>query len=131
MKLIMYTINPVGIEPTVRISVDVELTRAQLLQAALELTEIAKELHPTGIRAPTVHLNGTSRDGLLTGYRDAYEAVSEAIDKLAACSPHGRDYYPQGEQAIVEAGREHRLRIKRLTEVKNDLETLAISVAER
>ena len=37
-----------------------------------------------------------------------------AIDKLILTSPHGRDYYPQGDNAIVKAGAEHRIRMASL-----------------
>ena len=36
------------------------------------------------IAIPTIHLNGTSREALLQGYRDAIDALREAERKLAA-----------------------------------------------
>jgi hypothetical protein len=44
---------------------------------------------------PTVHLNGTGREGLRRKYRTAYLTLTPAIEALRQTTPHGRDYYPQ------------------------------------
>lgn len=50
---------------------------------------------------PVVHLNGTSKNGLLQQYCDSMAALRKAIQSLPA--PHGRDYYPKGEDVIQAA----------------------------
>lgn len=55
---------------------------------------------------PTIHLNGTSREALAAPLREAHEKLGEALAALEACAPHGRDYYPQGPQALRAATRE-------------------------
>ena len=53
---------------------------------------------------PTIHLNGTSGEALLEGYRTAMEAVGEAVRKLNnETHPNARDYYPQGNHAYQDA----------------------------
>jgi hypothetical protein len=50
---------------------------------------------------PTVHLNGTSKERLLEDLRKAHDAIEQA--RYAIPVPHGRDYYPQGEDALGKA----------------------------
>ena len=72
---------------------------------------------------PTVHLNGTSRKELAEGYYAAVIALTAALDVLGHSppAPHGRDYYPQGDDAIHRATEEHRDRIKRVTSVLEEM----------
>ena len=74
------------------------------------------------MRHPTVHLNGTSKDSLLKGYREAYESLNKAQEAMGQCSPHGRDYYPQGDNAIHEAIQEHRAHMKNIAEAIKAIE---------
>lgn len=83
------------------------------------------------MRAPMVHLNGTSQQALLDAYRDAARAVSRAIDALAATAPNGRDYYPLGDGALREALEEHRARLLKLTAVENELVAIHRAVHRR
>lgn len=73
------------------------------------------------MKLPTVHLNGTSRDALTSGYADAYHAVSDALDALENVELNGRDYYPQGPDAFSEAQREHTERCVALRVVRDQL----------
>ena len=52
---------------------------------------------------PTVHLNGTGKAALVDGIEAAHRAVAAALDALAEAAPNGRDYYPQGSDAIGRA----------------------------
>lgn len=80
---------------------------------------------------PTIHLNGSSAQSLTDDYVEAMRAVSDAIDKVQRhAAPNGRDYYPQGNSAIDAALAEHRARLTKLTEVKAELEELAIHCHE-
>jgi hypothetical protein len=57
---------------------------------------------------------------------EALLAVEEAIQKIRATYPHGRDYYPQGEEAIRVAQEEHAQRLEYLKVIKQDLEQLCL-----
>jgi hypothetical protein len=81
---------------------------------------------------PTVHLNGTSKTELVNGYRDALGAVNEAYRKLAAIMPHGRDYYVQSDgRALSIARNQHVDRLRKLEEIKTELETIAVAVVDQ
>jgi hypothetical protein len=75
---------------------------------------------------PTIHLNGTSRGDLHAAYMDALIAVEETIKKMRAAWPHGRDYYPQGEDAIVTARHEWVQHVQHLEDLKRNLEHLCL-----
>ena len=75
---------------------------------------------------PTIHGNGTSAAELRDLYTAAYRAVTEAGDVLAKTGPSGRDYYPQGPDAIQRATMEHRARQTALSNVAEELMELAI-----
>lgn len=76
------------------------------------------------MRIPTVHLNGTSRAALVEQLENAVNALRTATDAVAACNPHGRDYYTQGENALAEAAREHASRLARLLTVRDELSAI-------
>jgi hypothetical protein len=58
---------------------------------------------------------------------DALIAIEEAIKALRKCAPHGRDYYPQGEDAIAAAVKEHVCRLNYLKDIHNVLEILCLA----
>lgn len=70
---------------------------------------------------PTIHLNGTAREELLSQLCDAITAIMAAMDTLAKACPNGRDYYPQGPDAIQEALRQHANRLHNLKAVLDEL----------
>lgn len=80
---------------------------------------------------PTVHLNGTSADELMKQFRDAFDALHKATCLLQQAAPHGRDYYPQGQDTIYQAQKEHRARIDKLIDVKNELLLLAGAIQKQ
>lgn len=80
------------------------------------------------MKTPTIHHNGTSRDALLKGYIDAAEAIRDALKLVAQTAPNGRDYYPQGNTAILDAQREHKARLKMLMEVYRELSEMIDAV---
>jgi hypothetical protein len=82
------------------------------------------------LRKPTVHLNGTSPDALFEQLANVNGAIRKAISTLQEAAPHGRDYYPQGDNAINEATKEHLDRIARLRSVMSEIEELAEHVAD-
>lgn len=78
-----------------------------------------------GPMIPTVHLNGTSRAELLRQLTTAAEAARTLIEALNEAMPNGRDYYPQGDDAIQQARREHAVRIDAVRNIKIDLMAIA------
>lgn len=74
--------------------------------------------------APTIHLNGTSRDELTAGYYAAMQAVQAAQDATQKTAPNGRDYYPQGPEAYTAARDEHYARLQTLEKIRAELEAL-------
>lgn len=80
------------------------------------------------VQAPTIHLNGTSKEALVEGYRNAIHALHEAGRELAKTYPNGRDYYPQGEQAIHRAMDEHESRMNRLRGIIGELEEIVMEI---
>lgn len=52
---------------------------------------------------PTIHLNGTGYTTLRDEYAAAYDAISKAVEALAATTCNGRDFYPQGADAYYRA----------------------------
>jgi hypothetical protein len=74
---------------------------------------------------PTIHLNGTSKEQITEALCDAYSAINDALSKLKQTAPNGRDYYPQGSEALSNATNEHFSRMQRLTSVMQELEQIA------
>ena len=72
----------------------------------------------------TIHLNGTSKERLLEQWSNAYDALRVALEKLAEAGPNGRDYYPQGLEALYKAQDEHHNRMQKVLDVMKDLQTL-------
>ncbi len=77
---------------------------------------------------PTIHMNGTSQNSLTDGYMNALNAVQTAMDTLARVVPHGRDYYPQGPEAILLAQTQHREHMGRLNSVVEDLSQIVMHI---
>jgi len=78
--------------------------------------------------APTLHLNGTGRADLLNQQRNAMQALRLALTAMQNAAPHGRDYYPQGPDALAKAQAEHAMRLALVEKVLGDLEILAASI---
>ena len=76
------------------------------------------------LAVPTVHLNGTSRRELMEQICAAMTALQEAEAALRRASPHGRDYYPQGEHALARAQSDHTARLERLRSIYDELEAI-------
>tara|TARA_R110000803_G_scaffold32357_6_gene71388 strand:- start:698 stop:988 length:291 start_codon:yes stop_codon:yes gene_type:complete len=80
------------------------------------------------LTVPTVHLNGTGKDDLLNQLYDAYEAVGHALDVMRKAGPNGRDYYPQGTDALRNAQDEHQARATKLHQVQIEVEAIIIAI---
>lgn len=85
----------------------------------------------TDLKIPTVHMNGTSADYLIEQLKNAYQAINVAVRALAEASPNGRDYYPQGLDAVQEAIRQHRLRMAKLDSVREELIEIVSGVQDQ
>lgn len=73
---------------------------------------------------PTVHLNGTSRNELMSGFESAARGVNDALRALQDAAPNARDYYPQGDGAFKIATTEHVARMAKLQDVLAELSDL-------
>lgn len=77
------------------------------------------------MQVPTVHLNGTSKDDLLKGLENASYCLTQAYEALKQTAPNGRDYYPQGNEALGKATEEHMDRLRRLDAINDEIDELA------
>ena len=55
---------------------------------------------------PTIHLNGTSRERLLSDYQTAYKLLRAAADAFGDIDFNARNYYVQGDYAFNQARNE-------------------------
>lgn len=77
------------------------------------------------VRVPTIHLNGSSPKTLLADLESVLTPLNQAIANMGNVTPHGRDYYTQGE-GVTEAAREdHFTRVKKLQSVAEELIAIA------
>lgn len=92
------------------------------------MTEATKTLH-----APTVNINGSSREALLEAYCTAGEAVKKALEATLETSPHGRDYVlaPDIFEHYRKARLEHEKRCAALRGIYFELQALAEAVDMR
>jgi hypothetical protein len=67
---------------------------------------------------PTLHLNGTSKTDLRDGYLAAHDAIDKAIEALASAELNGRDFYPQGPGAYLQARIERDAALKHLRDAR-------------
>lgn len=82
------------------------------------------------MKKPTIHMNGTSAKELYARYEVAAHALREAIDAVQLAGPNARDYYVQEPGAFEVARSEHEERLRKLTEVKKELESIWEAVAD-
>lgn len=82
------------------------------------------------MQGPLIHFNGTSREGLLEQWENAYRALGEAYDVVKQSAPHMRDYYPlpDSDKAFAQAVAEHRSRLQRIEDIRKEFSDLAIAV---
>jgi hypothetical protein len=109
---------------------DVPKHRRENMNTQTDLTkgEAQNLLANSNLAIPTVHLNGTSKSALVEQLCDAIDAIHAAGTKLAQACPNGRDYYPQGANAIQEALRQHEGRMKKLKEIADELHLIAEAI---
>ena len=79
---------------------------------------------------PIIHLNGTSREELVDQLREVSRHLRRAGDALAAATPNGRDYYPGGPKLFQAARSEHRRRQVQLSDLKREIDTMALNILD-
>jgi hypothetical protein len=79
---------------------------------------------------PTIHLNGTSADELLNQQRAVCDAACELLNILNAAAPNGRDYYPQGDDAIRAAMDAHNARMASVRKILSEAQEAALAILE-
>lgn len=73
---------------------------------------------------PTIHLNGSSVEALLTEVNLARRALHAALEALGNMTIHDRDYYPQGPDVGAAARDQQRLRTARVLGVLTEIEVI-------
>jgi hypothetical protein len=74
------------------------------------------------VTVPTVHTNGTSAHNLRDDLQAAVEALREGQRRMVMAAPNGRDYYPQGNDAMNVVMAEHERRCIDLNRILTELE---------
>lgn len=70
---------------------------------------------------PTIHMNGTSQKDIEGQLEDARSALVSAMEALQRAAPNGRDYYPQGHDALSLAQKQHHARLKAIATVHDEV----------
>jgi ABC-type molybdenum transport system ATPase subunit/photorepair protein PhrA len=83
-----------------------------------------------GSHLPVVHLNGSGKAALLAQYDAMHTTLNEALDAMYAANPHGRDYYPKGDDALAVASAEYLRRLRLLEGVRDDVMADWLEVAD-
>ena len=81
--------------------------------------------------APTVHMNGTSWKELYEQYEKASSAIRDAMAAMQSAAPNGRDYYVHGQKAINTAQDEHWDRLKRMREIRAEIEYILMKISDQ
>lgn len=55
------------------------------------------------MKQPTIHINGTSANALFEEVLEILHSTRESKQLVERMTVHGRDFYPQGEGAIMDA----------------------------
>ena len=80
---------------------------------------------------PTVHLNGTSRDDLVEQRLAIVDALRLVANAIADGWPDARDYYPQGQDAILAARELWRGRLDTLDFMRQEIEDEARAILDQ
>lgn len=79
---------------------------------------------------PTIHSNGDTQETLYRQCSDALEAVRMAMATHREMYPNGRNYYPQGADALPNAIKEHLHQHGRLEDVMLELQAMLEAIAD-
>ena len=83
------------------------------------------------VAKPTVHMNGTGGEDLMSGYNEAYLKVGVAIDVVNKIEFNQRDYYVQPGAGWEQAVSQHRARLVKLQQVQAELGEIAMSIQDQ
>jgi hypothetical protein len=78
-----------------------------------------------------VHLNGTSKQGLLDQQVAIHDALGKVLEALRNATPHGRDYYTQDEGSFLRASTEHQARVATITKMQNEVFDIAFGITQQ
>jgi hypothetical protein len=79
---------------------------------------------------PTVHGNGTGAKGLRDQIMEVSRALRAAMEAMGQAMPHGRDYYPQGNDAYAPARKAHQALIKQVSDIEKKYRVLGRDVSK-
>ena len=82
------------------------------------------------MKAPTVHLNGSSGEHLAQAASDAKVAAQTAREALQGVYPNGRDYYPQDRHENRPEGTSQRLAVDEFLSMRNKLDAVIQELEE-
>jgi len=80
------------------------------------------------MKIPTIHLNGNSKESLLEEATEALSALDAAEKALHNITIHGRNFYPQGPDAINAALAEYRDLLARFEAIKEEVLAYAVAI---
>jgi hypothetical protein len=81
---------------------------------------------------PTVHLNGTSQQSLMSELETAHGAIVAAIAALRQVTVHGRDYYVQAApDAYTQARHEMDARLVALETIQDELMEMHVGIQKQ
>ena len=89
----------------------------------------ANELAAFATVLPIVHMNGTSREDLVSQRCEALTAIRDAMGSLARMTPNGRDYYPV-DGLLQEAQEQHQRRYLLLRGLADEIEAEAMAISD-
>jgi hypothetical protein len=89
------------------------------------------ELNRDLIMAPSVHINGTSKEELLNQVLDVLICLRAALEAMAKAAPHGRDYYVQTSHAIHHAISQHMYRCRTIHELVGEYQQIACKISDQ
>ena len=78
---------------------------------------------------PTVNINGTHADNLVEALTDVAHVLLQAIEKMQAAMPHGRDYQVHGNGP--QARKQWSNRISHVRNLRNEVIDLALSIQDQ
>jgi hypothetical protein len=80
---------------------------------------------------PTVHINGTNCNELVRQQLAVVNAGRQLLAALREATPNGRDYYPQGPQALGEAQEQHAARLAFINDLVEQCQDVAVVIMKQ
>ncbi len=105
-------------------------TRAQITKS-LRLAAAKLSASESGLQAPQVNNNGTSKKELMDQLIAVAHAGRAMQNALTNATPHGRDYQTLKPGAYQVARKQHDDRLKCLFSIMKDIEELAMVVQDQ